>query len=262
MNETIPASRKFGISGSTLKLIAIISMFIDHLGAAVVARILVAANRNGVFSLSPLCRSIYLNCDLYVVYQVMRDIGRIAFPIFCFLLIEGFLHTHDVRKYALRLLAFCAISEIPFVLAFQNTFLEFHSQNVFFTLLIGLLTMMVCREIERHVAMAPLFRGLLYVLALAAGMGIAELLHTDYSYRGVFCIMMLYFARTSKPWQILVGAISFAWEIPAPAAFLPIALYNGKRGWNIKYFFYLFYPVHLLLLYLLACAVGLGGVTL
>lgn len=262
MNETTTSPGKFGISGSTLKLIAIISMFIDHLGAAVVLRILIAAGRNGVFSLSPLCRTLYMSCDLYVVYRILRGIGRIAFPIFCFLLIEGFLHTHNVKKYALRLLAFCAISEIPFDLAFQNTLLEFHSQNVFFTLLIGLLTMIACREIEKHVAMAPLFRGILYVLALGIGMGLAEFLHTDYSYRGVFCILMLYFARTSKPWQILVGAISFAWELPAPAAFLPIALYNGKRGWNIKYFFYLFYPVHLLLLYGLACAIGLGGVTI
>lgn len=254
-------NNKKGISGSTIKLIAIISMFIDHLAAAVLIRIIAQGNSAGFNSMSPFCQYLYDNFDLYTIYEVMRYIGRLGFPIFCFLLIEGFEHTHNVKKYALRLLAFCAVSEIPFDLAFQNTILEFTSQNVFFTLLIGLLVMIAFRAIEQQYAWAPVLRGMLYIIALFAGMALATFLSTDYSYIGVFCITMLYITRKKKPLQIVVGCIEFLWELTAPLAFIPIAFYNGKRGWNIKYFFYIFYPAHLLLLYLLAYALGLGNVT-
>ena len=124
-----------GLSGSTLKLLAIITMFIDHVGAAVLARMIIMGNNTEL---------------LYKVYLTMRTIGRIAFPIFCFLLIEGFEHTRDRKKYALRLLAFAAISEIPFDLAFNSKVLEFGYQNVFFTLFIGLVTIMAMHEVEKQ----------------------------------------------------------------------------------------------------------------
>ena len=103
-----------GLSGSTLKIIEMVTMLIDHIGAAVLARMIIAGN-----------------ADLYDAYRTLRMIGRIAFPIFCFLLIEGFQHTKNAKKYAERLFLFAAISEIPFDLAFSAKVLEFQYQNVF-----------------------------------------------------------------------------------------------------------------------------------
>ena len=124
---------KKGISGSTLKMIAIVTMVIDHIGAAVLARLLMV---NGLGELDQtnadaIMQWLSANGALYWTYTVMRMIGRVAFPIFCFLLVEGFLHTHDVKKYAMRLGLFALISEIPFDLAFSDKILEFNYQNVF-----------------------------------------------------------------------------------------------------------------------------------
>lgn len=248
---------KFGISGSTIKMIAIISMFIDHFGAAVVGRIISCYSATNYGTVPDGIVGLFSLDTWFTIYQVIRSIGRLGFPIFCFLLVEGFFHTHDAKKYALRLLAFCFISEIPFDLAFNGSVLEFGYQNVYFTLFLGLLTMIGLDVILKKKNWHPIIRGILSILTAIAGMLAAELLATDYAAIGVFCIMMLYLTHSQKPLQLTVGCIEFLWEIPAPLAFLPIAFYNGKRGWKMKYFFYIFYPAHLLLLVLLCYALGL-----
>ena len=90
---------------------------------------------------------------------------------------------------------------------------------------------------------------ILALLPIAAGMYAASWIDTDYNYKGVFLIAVLYLMRSSRLYQCIGGAVSVTWELPAPLAFLPVYLYNGKRGLRMKYFFYFFYPVHLLLLY-------------
>ena len=234
-----------GLSGSSLKLIAVITMLIDHIGAAVLARVLMV----GPWS-----------TELYEVYSAMRVIGRIAFPIYCFLLVEGFEHTRDRKKYALRMLLFAIISEIPFNLAFKSEVLEFGYQNVFFTLLVGLVTIMAIHAVEEKQEWHPWLRIVAIIAISIAGMGAAELLRTDYAATGVMCILALYLFRKTRGLQILAGCVAFgSFELPALVAFIPIAFYNGKRGWNIKYFFYLFYPLHLLVLYLICWGMGIAG---
>ena len=163
--------KKKGISGSTLKMIAIVTMLIDHIGAAVLARLLMV---NGLGELDQtntdaIMQWLSANGALYWMYTVMRMIGRVAFPIFCFLLVEGFLHTHDVKKYAMRLGLFALISEIPFDLAFSSKILEFNYQNVFFTLFIGLLTMIAYRAVEEKEEWNQALKVILYILIVAAG---------------------------------------------------------------------------------------------
>lgn len=238
--------RTHGVSGSTLKLIAVVTMLIDHVAATVIARMLFTGQGTQM---------------LWRIYFGMRDIGRIAFPIYCFLLVEGFDHTRNRRKYALRLFLFALVSEVPFDLAFGSTFLEFGYQNVFFTLLIGLLTIMafdaVYEKQEWHVAV----RAVLLAVIAVGGMGLVYLMHTDYDAKGVMVILILYLTRKIGGLQILAGCLAFCWwELPAIVAFIPIAFYNGKRGLNIKYFFYAFYPVHLLILYLICLCMGTAGV--
>ncbi len=236
-----------GLSGSALKCIAIITMLIDHVGAAVLARLLLAGAGSEF---------------LYSAYFTTRTIGRMAFPIFCFLLVEGFEHTKNCRRYALRLLLFALLSEVPFDLAFTGSMMEYSHQNVFFTLFIAFVTMLAFREVEEKAAWHPALRGAALAVTLFAGMGLAYLLRTDYAAKGVMCVMALYVFRKIRGAQILAGCLAFGWWEPAAlVAFLPIAFYNGKRGWNIKYMFYVFYPLHLLVLYFVCVGMGIAGIS-
>ena len=227
------------LSGSTLKLIAIIAMAIDHFAASILYHgILLPAVPITIGS------GVY---RIYQLYQVMRFIGRVAFPIFCFLLVEGFLHTSNRKKYAFRLFLFALISEFPFDWALFNTNVTWGYQNVYFTLLIGLLTIWGMEWIQEHTASwrFPLWIPL-WVLTIAAGCLMAWLLKTDYDYKGIILIVILYFFRFQPLLRTLAGCISLYWEAPACLAFIPITFYNGKRGLRLKYVFYLFYPLHLL----------------
>lgn len=227
-----------GISGSTLKLIAVITMLIDHIGLGVVGRLTMTRP------------------ELYDAYRIMRGIGRIAFPIFVFLLVEGMHNTKDIKKYALRLGVFALISEIPFDLAFHAEILEFTYQNVFFTLFIGLLVIWAMDSITRTVE-NKIFRILLMAAVMAAGAGAAELMGTDYGAKGILCIAVIYLFSYDRKLQLAAGCIAFLWEWQAVFAFIPIAFYNGRRGWKLKYAFYVFYPLHLFLIYLVCVAMGM-----
>lgn len=242
---------RFGLSGSTLKMIAMVTMLIDHIGAAVLMRYLLDMRTH--------LTDVDTYNQLVMLYRVLRGIGRIAFPIYCFLLVEGFQKTRNLKRYILRLAVFAALSEVPFDLCFSSRVFALGYQSVMITLLLGVITMWGVSLLEKHIRNR-------FCLALAAGAVIAggalaaELMNTDYGYIGVLCIMVLYVLRRTKWRQILGGAIAFVWEIWAPIAFVPIALYNGKRGLQLKYLFYLFYPLHLLLLYLICVWMGLGDI--
>lgn len=235
---------KKGFSGSTLKIIAMAAMLIDHIGAAVLARMIYAAG----------------DINVYDVYVVLRKIGRIAFPIFCFLLVEGFVHTSDKKKYALRLGAFALISEIPFDLAFQSKVFGFDYQNVFFTLLLGLLAMIGYRYFEEKYSIRNMQVILMQLLAVGVCMGAAELLKTDYGAMGVLCIMLLYVLRRNRFCQVMAGGILFLDNWTAIFGFLLSLFYNEKRGISLKYVFYLFYPVHLLVLFFVCHVMGIAHI--
>ncbi|MBS6195986.1 MAG: conjugal transfer protein TraX [Clostridiales bacterium] len=236
MNTT--SNRFRCLSGSTLKILAIIAMAVDHFAASIIyyGILLPAA------PISPQT-PVWI---WYQVYQIMRFIGRIAFPIFCFLLVEGFLHTSDRKRYGLRLFLFALISELPFDLAVFNSPLYPDGQNVFFTLLIGLLVIWGMEKADFSKYSFPL-----HMICIAAGSLAAWLLKTDYDYKGIILIAILYFFRSHPVLRTVAGCLSLYWEAPACLAFIPLNLYNGKRGISLKYFFYLFYPVHLLLYALL-----------
>lgn len=249
------ARKRTGISGSTLKLIAAVCMLTDHTAAVLLGHILVD---NGIFSVADYSLGYMQELIqassmgwVYFAYQVMRRIiGRMAFPIYCFLLTEGFEKTKSRPKYAGRLFVFALISEIPFDLSWNGEVFYPHYQNVFFTLFIGLVMIWLMEKIKKG------FRNLFFRLAgwsavfLAAAV-LAEIVNCDYGAHGIIAVALLYLFRKNKTEQMIAGCIAFVWEITAPLAFIFIGRYNGKRGFRSKYFFYIFYPAHLLALYLL-----------
>lgn len=259
--QTITTVEKRGLSGSTLKIIAIVTMLIDHLGAGLLGRLLYQSGYVDIAyaqDVQAMMEWMREHMGLYWAYTLSRAIGRVAFPIFCFLLVEGFQKTRDVKKYAIRLGMFALISEIPFDLAFSSKIVEFSYQNVYFTLFFGLLTMIACDVISKQNWKKGL-KGLLTAVAIVAGSVIAELLMTDYGAIGVICIIVLYLFRINKVYQIIAGCVAFIWELTAPLAFIPIGFYSGKRGLKLKYVFYAFYPVHLLIIYGICILMGLQG---
>lgn len=227
----------YGLSGSTLKYIAIITMLIDHIGAILVApMVYVAAGAR--------------HQEILEIYRIFRRIGRIAFPIFCFFLVEGFFYTKDVRKYAFRLFLFALVSELPFDLAFWNKAFTMEGQNVFFTLLIGLGVMAALKKAEETITDRILLTGVRLGI-IAAGCLTALLLNTDYHMMGILSIAVLYLYRSeeNRLKQLIAGAVTFLWEPYALLAFIFLYFYNGQRGRQPKYLFYIFYPAHILVLY-------------
>lgn len=260
------APRK-GIPGSTLKIIAVVTMLIDHIGAFVVARILTQKITVGIISgleITDMDDIMTYFGDTYMFMMLLRAIGRIAFPIFCFLLVEGFQKTHNKLKYISRLAIFALISEIPFDLACYGKVMDFGYQNVYFTLLLGILMLCGLDYADKH-ANGTVEKYLYKGISVAACMGLAELLNTDYGAMGVVAILGMYAFRKNKIWAFMagvsiLGAFNYI-EFIAMVGVIFVWLYNGKRGLKMKYFFYAFYPVHLLILWLITYFMGIGFLT-
>lgn len=224
--------KRNGFSQEGLKLLACIAMLIDHIGAG------------------------FGNSCL------LRSIGRLAFPIFCFLLVEGFYHTGNLRRYSLRLLICAVISELPYDLLLSGQW-DLSRQNVMLTLLLGL-TMLRCME------QVPLY--LAKVAMLLPFCIAAQGLRTDYGATGIaligvfalsrniphgfllelLCTSLLFWFMDS-PLLSLAG-ISIPMQFLGIAALIPIHCYSGRKctyAPAIQWAFYLFYPGHLMILHLL-----------
>lgn len=247
--------KRKGLSGSALKIIAMISMLIDHAAFILLGPVLVENKIYSVRNLSPdyireLLSAGYVGY-VYVAYLAMRQlIGRIAFPLYCFLLVEGFQRTGSRKKYALRLFLFALISEVPFDLAFYGKVFDWNHANIFFTLFLAFLMLYFWEMVKERVGNPWLLWGINLLIFLAAALS-AEWISCDYGAKGIIAIALLYVFRKRRKEQLIAGCVAFAWEITAPLAFIFAAFYNGKKGLKLKYFFYLFYPAHLLVLYLM-----------
>ena len=223
------------LSGSWLKILAVVTMLIDHL-----AHFLWYDNpefQTVLFSLRG--REV-------TIWALFRMIGRLAFPLFAFLLVEGFQHTHDRKKYGLNLFIFALISEIPWNLVHSGT-LFYVRQNVMFTLLLGYLGLCALEYFR-----VDKLRMTLSVLGLFV---VAFFARADYGYLGYAFILLLYALRENAVVRAVAGCAALPSHLIGGMAFIPIAFYNGERGF-IKgpvgtYLFYAFYPVHLLVIWLI-----------
>ena len=233
------------INSNILKVFAMICMVLDHMWATIIPG-----------------------------NQWMNNVGRLAFPIFAFLIVEGFIHTSDFKKYIKRLFIFAVISEIPFNLMSSSSIIFPFHQNTIFTLLLGLLCISEIDKIKTKKDLKTIILGTLKIILFLL-LGVFGLV--DYGLTGILTIIVFYVFRNIKLswlWQlislvclyivffggrsIIVNILGTDCFIPiqglAVLSLIPIWLYNGKRGKNnklLQYTYYLFYPVHMLCLYLI-----------
>lgn len=224
------------LSGSALKLIACLSMLSDHLAKCYLNRF---SWVNAIwFTIAG--KSISL-------LQLMLWFGRFAFPIFVFLLVEGFEKTRNRKRYGLSLFVLALLSEIPFNLMIGNDL--FHPlHNVIFTLLIGYLAL-CCLDYFKSMP-------LLGLLSIVGFYLISRYMNADYKSTGYIFILLIYGLRKERIIQCTVAPTLMMMKLMVFLSLLLTCMYNGKRGFIktpfLKYCFYAFYPVHMLIIYLLA----------
>lgn len=273
------------LDSDVLKMIAVVTMLIDHIGAVI------------IWNLFSTPTAEYYGI-LEQVYHIFRSIGRMAFPIFVFLLVEGFFHTHSRMKYFGRLALFALLSEVPYDTAFHGMFPYWKDQNVFWTFCIGFLTIwgleklygayrsgsdilrrdserregQISRALGRHdwkkmhryetegryenryrsgYPIMAAFAAFCFVMAGAAA---SLVLKADYGIYGFLLILLFYLGEHGNVPRIVTCACGYLLFLRKPyclGGFLLILFYNGQRkqrGKGFQYFFYLFYPLHLMIL--------------
>lgn len=249
------------LSGYQLKYIALFSMLLDHIG--VIFKVFLPQN----------------------IYVLLRTAGRLSFPLFCFILAEGFFHTKDRKKYQKRLFIFALLSEIPYDLAFHYLpvamsgpslhlqhlthtvlFPAFQQQNVLFTLFLGF-TAMLWMENAAQYRRNTFYRNIDILIIFCC---LSEVFRTDCGAAGILCICFFYsiykkrgnctelpvrfgvIATLPAAVPLLTYVSPFPVQVFALADSLILRCYNGEKGKGNKYFFYLFYPLHLVVLYLIS----------
>ena len=240
-------SRCFDISTAALHIIAMLFMLMDHLWAT-----------------------------LLPAQEWLTCVGRIAFPIFAFMSVEGYFHTHNFKKYLLRMLVFAVISEIPFDLMYGGTWFYPVHQNVIWTFVLGLLGIHIMETVRKK-KKTPVFVLTAILVTIAGGL-LGTLTMVDYYGIGVLTVFIFYFFRGRKWWCLLGQIVALYWvnvellgglmypvrlfgmefelcqQGLALLALVPIWLYRGRQGYHSKpfqYFCYAFYPVHMLILVLI-----------
>ena len=241
------ASRYFDISTAALHIIAMTLMLMDHLWAT-----------------------------LLPAQEWLTCVGRIAFPIFAFMSVEGYFHTHNFKKYLTRLFIFALLSEIPFDLMYGGTWFYPVHQNVIWTFILGLFGIHIMETVRKK-QKTPVFVLTAILVTIAGGL-LGTLTMVDYYGIGVLTVFIFYFFHGRK-WWCLLGQIAalywvnvellgglmypvrlFGMEFElcqqglALLALVPIWLYRGRQGYHSKPFQYLcyaFYPVHMLILVLI-----------
>lgn len=222
-------------SGAQLKAIAMLSMLFDHLNKALIYP--------------------YLNGGILLRISDLLDIlGRIAFPLFCFLLVEGFFKTGNRKKYLLMLLLFGLVSEVPFDLFTTCRFFNPNWNNVLFTLALVLLVLWCIDALKPKLNRAQWFLASAIIVAAAALFSM--LLGLDYEYHAILIGYFFYLFRNLPLLAIFFGFISMHKEPWALLGFFLTLCYNGERGRQNKLLNYWFYPAHMLMLGMLRMILG------
>ena len=216
-----------GINGAQLKYIAFASMFIDHFNKAIITPFLTGTG------------------PMVIITTIFDILGRIAFPIFAFMIVEGFFKTKSRWKYLKNLLIFAVISEIPYDMFQSAEFVNTWSQNILWGLALGLFTIMVIDKLKDYIKKRPLWIFVSLLLVALSSLG-SMLISSDYEYYAIIIIYLYYIFYDKKLVASGLGYLVIIKEIYAILGFTTVLLYNGEKGKQNKIFNYLFYPVHLL----------------
>lgn len=216
------------LNGYQIKIIAILSMLVDHIG----------------FTLGP---SILGS----VGYYAMRGIGRLAFPLFAFLIVQGFIHTRRFSTYLIRILIAAVISEIPFDLMTSGKVFNPLNNNVLFSFAIALVVLWVIRKASERPSLKPI----LSTIAILLGSALAYFGCTDYSYKAVLVVASMYILQNQPVYMYLMICLvmfvnSTMIDFAAALAIIPMCMYNGAKGRDDKHLMYIVYPAHMFILWL------------
>ena len=227
---------KKGFSVGFLKWAAVIRMFLDHVGL--------------IFFESP---SVLGGTQIGDMMDVpLRAVGRMSFPIFLFCLLQGYLYTHDRAAYAKRLLLFAFISEIPYDFGNFGRLWSFAVNNVIWTMFLIVVMWMYYKKAAKHKDVCKALYGLIFAFFML----IAYFTHVDYGQAAIGAATALYAYRSRRVFGYFIAITVLAVFVSPIELFALLSLplikyYNHTKGRQIKYFFYIFYPVHLIFLRLL-----------
>lgn len=216
------------LNGAQLKYIAFTSMFIDHFNKAIITPFLSGTG------------------PLNVITRIFDILGRIAFPIFAFMIVEGFFKTKSRWKYLRNLLIFAIISEIPYDMFQSAVFINTWSQNILWGLALGLFTIMIIDKLKERIKKRPVWIFVSIIIVALSSLG-SMLISADYEYYAIIIIYIYYLFYDKR---LLASGLSYLViikEIYAILGFATVLLYNGEKGKQNKIFNYFFYPVHLLI---------------
>ncbi|MCQ4726511.1 conjugal transfer protein TraX [Anaerotignum faecicola] len=247
-----------------IKIIALISMLLDHIGAFIIYPLYMdACIVDGVNIMGDLIPA--KAKALYFVYLVLRIIGRLAFPIFAFMTVEGFRKTKNLKMYLKRLFIFAVISEIPYDLVRGAGIFDPSSQNVIWTFIIAVIMMWALEKISQKNENKTC-RIVLTALTVSAAAAVSTF--SDGGFGGILLIASMYLFGRNKTYYWLSSLISLCImsiqfmpiQMFAAASLILLEKYNGEKGKGFKYLFYIFYPAHLFIIWLISpLAISLVG---
>lgn len=229
MKKLKQIQEKYQVNGAVLKYIAFVSMFIDHFNKAIITP------------------KLNYQQPLVTISTIFDILGRIAFPIFAFMIVEGFYKTKSRFKYLRNLLIFAIISEIPYDMFQSKVYINYRSQNIMWALALGLLTLMVVDKLKEKIKNKYAWLAV-SILIVAISAISATLLSFDYDYYSIIIIFILYLFYDKRFVGSILSYLVIIKEVYAILGFAVINFYNGEKGKQNKWFNYLFYPVHLFIL--------------
>lgn len=229
-----PPKRLQVFNGAQLKYMAFLSMLLDHVNNSMITPYLDGKG------------------PLLHVSNVLSILGRVAFPLFMFFLVEGFFKTRSRKKYLINLLIFGILSEVPFDLFTSRELFNKNWNNMMFTLALSLATIWIVDEMKGRLAKKS--KALWYgasVLVVAVMCAVAMFFSLDYDYHAIIVAYLFYLFYEKPLYGAALGYLSIIKELYSVLGFAATLTYNGERGKQYKWLNYAFYPVHLLILGLL-----------